>query len=720
MRVLSSFSCCPGWRQEGNHCSVALCDGDASCRPGEQCVRPGECRCPHGYFGANCVTRCPDQFWGHDCREACRCHPNGQCDAVSGRCACYPDRWGWRCSQRCHCLHGVCEAGTGHCQCEPGWWGTHCSKLCQCQLAHSQCDQLTGRCNCSSGFWGRRCNIPCYCGQSPCTQRTGQCQCRQGWWGTLCDQRCVCGHGTCDPHSGLCTCHPGYQGTSCSEACVAGFYGQGCKNRCGHCKGGQLCSPVNGSCPLCQAGWQGSLCDQLCPPGFHGDGCEEGCPKCRDGESCNAQTGLCGSCNPGWTGPRCDAPCVSGTYGVGCRSSCPQCYHGTCHHVKGDCTCDVGYTGDRCNTSCQAGTYGMNCSKACGCLGASCDRVTGNCRLSKVGVAVAAVLLSLLLLCIPCCWRCRSNLDSPTSRAVDDTAPMVKMKHRVQGVLASLGSALPCLSFGDQKMPKITVLHHDAELSFNCSFIDSPSAGGDSVSCSSDGESPLDSTLPLGGTLPQQVPAEPWEAASEERLQPADIPRTSSMAKAKRPSVSFAEGTRFGPQPRRSPGSEPRPPPLALPHWKRKPLPPSPELPASASPLVPGKSLAGRAQPAGGRGMGRWSRMRDVPVEGVQAVLRRFGSFQRQRGSGERSPGAPARKGQSPGPVPGGEPPGSGTLGRKPLIPATPVLRQLVAGVAAQSGAGLAVVPAGGSLPPDTPPDSRGCPGDPGHDPGPG
>ena len=47
----------------------AVCEGNFTCKENEVCVRPGECRCRHGYFGANCDTseyqqapRCP--WWG--------------------------------------------------------------------------------------------------------------------------------------------------------------------------------------------------------------------------------------------------------------------------------------------------------------------------------------------------------------------------------------------------------------------------------------------------------------------------------------------------------------------------------------------------------------------------------------------------------------------------------------------------------------------------------
>ncbi|XP_067864647.1 scavenger receptor class F member 1 isoform X2 [Heptranchias perlo] len=584
--VPPTLTCCPGWRQRGDECSIAICEPPNSCRPEEICVRPGVCRCPHGFFAAKCTTRCPDQFWGPDCRDSCTCHPNGKCDAVSGRCSCNRDRWGANCARSCRCQHGHCHPSSGRCLCQPGWWGAECSVACQCRDRSSTCDQLSGRCNCSSGFWGRRCNIQCFCTGSACDQLTGVCECREGWWGTLCKRRCSCRHGACNPGNGICACHAGFQGRDCDVPCTAGLYGEGCSRRCGRCMGAQPCSPVDGFCLACEPGWNGSRCDQPCSPGFHGDKCTEKCPGCRDGEFCNAETGICHACNPGWSGPRCDSFCVPGTFGVGCQSTCPECYHGKCHHVTGVCVCDTGYTGDSCNSTCPNGYHGTNCSTSCRCLGASCDHVTGVCHFNKTGVVIAAVLLSLLvLLCIFCCCCCGNDNTDHKNRMLDEgSGPIARMKHHVQGVLANLSSAVPCFSFGNQKLPKITVSHHDADVSFNCSFIDSPSAGWDSMSFSSfesDDEEPvycvpprdgIGSLVPAGGfqELSSRCNYFPAELSSEDALQPLSIPRTSSIVKAKRPSVSFAEGTKFGPEVRRGSAPDGRLDQTANPQKKRK------------------------------------------------------------------------------------------------------------------------------------------------------
>lgn len=158
-----------------------------------------------------------------------------------------------------------------------------------------------------------------------------------------------------------------------------------------------------------------------------------------------------------------------------------------------------------------------------------------------------------------------------------DDDVVARMKHHVQGVLANLSAMLPCFSLGGYKLPKVTVSHHDAEIPFNPSFIESPSAAWVSDSSFSsfdtDNEGPEYSVPPregvplLGGAELQDGASPPGEAlpdpaafSSEDVSQPFAIPRTSSIAKAKRPSVSFAEGTKFGAAETPSPGRKPKTP----------------------------------------------------------------------------------------------------------------------------------------------------------------
>ncbi|XP_032072053.1 scavenger receptor class F member 1-like, partial [Thamnophis elegans] len=99
------------------------------------------------------------------------------------------------------------------------------------------------------------------------------------------------------------------------------------------------------------------------------------------------------------------------------------------------------------------------------------------------------------------------------------------------------------------------------------------------------------SALPEGSLLPRTAALYP---------SPFAIPRTSSIAKGKRPSVSFAEGTHFGPQ-------SPRAPPEAL-NPTRKPTasdssaqgaaPLEADHPTGASCHAPGRSCDEEVAPA--------------------------------------------------------------------------------------------------------------------------
>ncbi|XP_040856338.1 scavenger receptor class F member 1 isoform X1 [Ochotona curzoniae] len=575
----SELQCCPGWRQKDHECTIPICEGLDACKEGEVCVKPGLCRCKPGFFGAQCSSRCPKQYWGPDCRESCPCHMHGQCEPVTGKCQCQPDHWGTHCEFRCTCSsHGHCDPATGACRCDPGWWSSTCGRPCQCNPAAARCEQANGLCLCEPGWWGRRCSFRCSCHGSPCVQDTGRCTCRPGWWGPECRQRCECLRGHCSATSGQCTCPPGFRGTRCELLCPAGSYGLQCRNSCGHCKQKEPCSPDTGDCESCEPGWNGTRCHQPCPPGTFGEGCRQQCPHCRLGEACQPDSGHCQHCDPGWAGPRCDKPCPTGTFGEGCSSACPPCVQGTCDAVTGDCVCNAGYWGLSCNESCPSGFHGHNCSLPCECPEGPCHPVSGACQPgshSQEAALLAGILVPLLLLllglacCACCCWAAR--LD-PKDRPVGDGALLSRMKLQAWGALASLGALLPCGSLSSHKLPWVTVSHHDPEIPFNHSFIEPPSTGwvsddsfsSDPESAGEEEEGPaycvppqeavvpgtqLDSSELAGSTFP------PPEDAST----PFPIPRTSSLARAKRPSVSFAEGTKFTSQSRQSSGELPSP-----------------------------------------------------------------------------------------------------------------------------------------------------------------
>uniref|UniRef100_F6R3Y1 Scavenger receptor class F member 1 n=1 Tax=Monodelphis domestica TaxID=13616 RepID=F6R3Y1_MONDO len=661
---------------------AAICEGPDACEEEEVCVKPGLCRCKPGFFGAQCSSRCPGQYWGSDCRQNCPCHPNGQCDAVTGECTCNKDHWGGQCQFLCPCgLHGHCNPLTGACRCEPGWWTDSCRKACQCSSYSSGCDQLTGACQCKPGWWGRRCSFRCTCHHSACNQNTGHCICRDGWWGPECQKRCTCQHGHCNPTNGHCVCHPGYQGPLCEQACPAGRYGVQCLDSCGHCRQKEPCSPDTGTCLACEPGWNGTRCNQLCPPGTYGDNCGQLCPQCRQGEACQPASGHCQHCDPGRTGPRCEEPCAPGTFGEACGSVCPPCVEGTCDAVTGDCVCSAGYWGPSCNISCPFGFYGANCSSPCPCPEGPCHPASGTCELGfqGQGALLAGILVPLLLLllgivaCVSCC--CWAAQPDPKDRLARDGATVSRVKLQVRGALSSLGSALPCGSLSNHKLPRVTGRRGWGE------------GGASTVTPFTEEE--FQETHQAG-----RPPSAPDDASA-----PFAIPRTSSLARAKRPSVSFAEGTKFGPQSSQgsaelaSPSRKPKrlsraaQPPAegqeaeGLEGPERPQEPPSPaaaqgDLSGGPRRLPPGgRTVAQRVEAieSGGRGspgpvttIYMLAGTPGAAAGPVRAVLRRFGSFQKGRAE-------PKAKGSMPKPPRRALSRDKGTLGPPPApSPASP------------------------------------------------
>ncbi|EHH24339.1 Acetyl LDL receptor [Macaca mulatta] len=504
-------------------------------------------------------------------------------------------------------------------------------------------------------------------GQHVCvaSSPSAELQCCAGWRQK--DQECtipICeGPDACQKDEvcvkpGLCRCKPG-------------FFGAYCSSSCGHCKHNEPCSPDTGSCESCEPGWNGTQCQQPCLPGTFGESCGQQCSHCRRGEVCQPDTGHCQRCDPGWLGPRCEDPCLTGTFGEDCGSTCPTCVQGACDAVTGECVCSAGYWGPSCNTSCPAGFHGNNCSVPCECPEGPCHPVSGSCQS-----LVPLLLLFLgLACCACCCWATRSDLKDRPAR---DRATVSRMKMQVWGTLTSLGSTLPCGSLSSHKLPWVTVSHHDPEVPFNHSFIEPPSAGWASDdSFSSDPESAEADEVPAYCVPPHEgmVPvaqAESSEASlaggafppPEDASTPFAIPRTSSLARAKRPSVSFAEGTKFAPQSRR--GSGELSSPLRKPKRLSRGAQSGPEgreaeestgleeaetdeaLPAAAS---PGDSATGhRRPPLGGRTVAEHVEAIEGSVqessgpvttvymlvgtprgsEGpVRSVLRHFGGFQK-------------------------------------------------------------------------------------------
>uniref|UniRef100_Q14162-2 Isoform 2 of Scavenger receptor class F member 1 n=1 Tax=Homo sapiens TaxID=9606 RepID=Q14162-2 len=447
----------------------------------------------------------------------CRCKPGFFGAHCSSRCP--GQYWGPDCRESCPCHpHGQCEPATGACQCQADRWGARCEFPCACG-PHGRCDPATGVCHCEPGWWSSTCRRPCQCNTAAarCEQATGACVCKPGWWGRRCSFRCNCHGSPCEQDSGRCACRPGWWGPECQQQC--------------ECVRGR-CSAASGEC-TCPPGFRGARCELPCPAGSHGVQCAHSCGRCKHNEPCSPDTGSCESCEPGWNGTQCQQPCLPGTFGESCEQQCPHCRHGEA------CEPDTGH----------------------------CQRCSG----SRDTALIAGSLVPLLLLflglacCACCCWAPRSDLKDRPAR---DGATVSRMKLQVWGTLTSLGSTLPCRSLSSHKLPWVTVSHHDPEVPFNHSFIEPPSAGwATDDSFSSDPESGEADEVPAYCVPPQEGMVPVAQAGSseaslaagafpppEDASTPFAIPRTSSLARAKRPSVSFAEGTKFAPQSRRSSG----------------------------------------------------------------------------------------------------------------------------------------------------------------------
>ncbi|PIK41926.1 putative tyrosine-protein kinase [Apostichopus japonicus] len=158
---------------------IGICD---NCYNGGVCDdTTGECICPVGFNGSNCLSACdPLGRFGYNCEfpcaegqevdSACRdymfCLPDPfGCRCASGfkgldcRTSCPWRKFGANCLQTCHCNSGGCNRMTGECtnndRCQPGYSGTNCQRFygknceqeCHCNGA---CHNVNGTCD---GEW---------------------------------------------------------------------------------------------------------------------------------------------------------------------------------------------------------------------------------------------------------------------------------------------------------------------------------------------------------------------------------------------------------------------------------------------------------------------------------------------------------------------------------------------------------------------------------------
>uniref|UniRef100_A0A672QUF1 Scavenger receptor class F member 1 n=1 Tax=Sinocyclocheilus grahami TaxID=75366 RepID=A0A672QUF1_SINGR len=408
-----------------------------------------------------------------------------------GLCRCKPGFYGYQCKTPC----------------PPEFWGPDCRELCPCH-PHGLCDPVTGECLCLPTRWGNLCQNSCKCGRhGKCDPVYGNCTCEEGWWTSTCSKACQChlATSTCDKATGRCLCDEGYWGQKCSLHCNC--YVSPCQQRTGSCQ--------------CLHGWWGPSCDRRC--------------------ICNLSNADCDVC---------DKPCTDGTYGDGCRFLCKTCHHGHCDHVTGSCICLPGFQ------VCPDTTFGFHSWYPHPSHQFFCICLLGSRAGLLAGLLIPLCILILaLLFCCCCCGRPVEGKEGPA----------VRMKHHVYTVLANMGSAMPCITLWSSGLPRVTVSHHDPELTFNHSFIEQPSSSWvtDSFETDDEGEAiycepPREDVLTVAGGELQELSSkcnffpDPSTFSSDDMSQDFGIPRTSSIAKSKRPSVSFAEGTKFSPKERRS------------------------------------------------------------------------------------------------------------------------------------------------------------------------
>jgi len=218
------------------------------------------------------VCRCPTGFYGAECEFECSCNHLGSSGCSDG------------------------PEGVGTCHCLPGWDGDDCS-FC---LPHFYTVDTNCSTFCSSAT---NCSGHGICSISSQTGLPQGCECNPPWVGLDCsalfcrpEENCN-SNGICDDVTGHCICNEGWTRSSC-DRCDADYYPEGaCDTFCdaSTCIPPSMCD-VNGVCQ--------------CAPGRFGSNCAGSCPDCLANSSTGCDDGRLGagtcSCVDGYRGERCE------------------------------------------------------------------------------------------------------------------------------------------------------------------------------------------------------------------------------------------------------------------------------------------------------------------------------------------------------------------------------------------------------------------------------
>ncbi|XP_022109446.1 uncharacterized protein LOC110989392 isoform X2 [Acanthaster planci] len=179
---------------------VELCD---MCYNGGVCDdKTGDCICPPGFSGPNCLTACGMHKFGWNCEFDCA-SPPFSCTGQFG----LPDPYGNS------CISGYMGAYCSN-RCPSGRFGAGCTQTCRCRAGGEACDRFTGECalsGCQDGLSGTSCQI------------SGTCS--TGMYGLDCLSNCHCANNAaCVRDSGYCSGSNG--------ACADGFKSDVNANNC--------------------------------------------------------------------------------------------------------------------------------------------------------------------------------------------------------------------------------------------------------------------------------------------------------------------------------------------------------------------------------------------------------------------------------------------------------------------------------------------------------